>query len=199
MRHINVQQGTDEWLQARLGVLTASNFSKFITPGGKASTQAEGEINKLIAERITGQRADMFTTPWMERGTELEPKARELFEFMTNHSVNQVGLMLKDDYQIGCSPDGIIGSAGLEIKCPAPATHVKWLRAGTLPDEHQAQVQGSMLVTGFDTWYFMSFNELMEPLALCVERDQIYIDKLQALLIAAEQTINEEVKKYGKQ
>jgi len=199
MRHINVQQGTDEWLQARLGVLTASNFSKFITPGGKASTQAEGEINKLIAERITGQRADMFTTPWMERGTELEPKARELFEFMTNHSVNQVGLMLMDDYQIGCSPDGIIGSAGLEIKCPAPATHVKWLRAGTLPDEYQAQVQGSMAVTGFNTWYFMSFNELIEPLVLCIERDQSYIDKLQALLIAAEQTINEEVKKYGKQ
>jgi hypothetical protein len=198
MRHINVQQGTDEWLQARLGVLTASNFSKFITGGGKPSAQAEGEINKLIAERITGQRADIFTTPWMERGTELEPKARELFEFMTNHSVNQVGLILMDDYQIGCSPDGIIGSAGLEIKCPAPATHVKWLRAGTLPEEHKAQVQGSMAVTGFDTWYFMSFNELIEPLVLCIERDQSYIDKLQALLIAAEQTINEEVKKYAR-
>ena len=199
MRHIKVQQGTDEWLQARLGLLTASNFSKFMTPGGKPSSQAEGEINKLIAERITGQRADIFTTPWMERGTELEPKARELFEFMTNHSVNQVGLMVMDDYQIGCSPDGIIGSAGLEIKCPAPATHVKYLRsAGTLPDEYTAQVQGSMLVTGFDSWYFMSFHPLMEPLVLCVERDQAYIDKLQAMLIAAEQTINEEVKKYGK-
>ena len=199
MKHIKVQQGTDEWLQARLGLLTASNFSKFMTPGGKPSSQAEGEINKLIAERITGQRADIFTTPWMERGTELEPKARELFEFMTNHSVNQVGLMVMDDYQIGCSPDGIIGSAGLEIKCPAPATHVKYLRsAGTLPDEYTAQVQGSMLVTGFDSWYFMSFHPLMEPLVLCVERDQAYIDKLQAMLIAAEQTINEEVKKYGK-
>lgn len=199
MRHIKVQQGTDEWLQARLGLLTASNFSKFMTPGGKPSSQAEGEINKLIAERITGQRADIFTTPWMERGTELEPKARELFEFMTNHSVNQVGLMVMDDYQIGCSPDGIIGSAGLEIKCPAPATHVKYLRSGgTLPDEYTAQVQGSMLVTGFDSWYFMSFHPSMEPLVLCVERDQAYIDKLQAMLIAAEQTINEEVKKYGK-
>ena len=199
MKHIKVQQGTDEWLQARLGLLTASNFSKFMTPGGKPSSQAEGEINKLIAERITGQRADIFTTPWMERGTELEPKARELFELMTNHSVNQVGLMVMDDYQIGCSPDGIIGSAGLEIKCPAPATHVKYLRsAGTLPDEYTAQVQGSMLVTGLDSWYFMSFHPLMEPLVLCVERDQAYIDKLQAMLIAAEQTINEEVKKYGK-
>lgn len=199
MRHIKVQQGTEEWLQARLGVLTASNFSKFITPGGKPSSQAEGEINKLIAERITGQRADTFTSPWMERGTELEPKARELFEFMTNHSVDQAGLILMDDYQIGCSPDGIIGSAGLEIKCPAPATHVKFLRNGQLPEEYVAQVQGSMAVTGFDSWYFMSFHPSIEPLVLCVERDPVYIEKLQAILIAAEKTINEEVKKYGKQ
>jgi hypothetical protein len=43
-------QGSDEWLQARVGVVTASNFSKVFTTAGKLSTSREGLINQLIAE-----------------------------------------------------------------------------------------------------------------------------------------------------
>jgi hypothetical protein len=46
-------QGSDEWLQARVGVVTASNFSKVFTTAGKLSTSREGLINQLIAEKLT--------------------------------------------------------------------------------------------------------------------------------------------------
>jgi hypothetical protein len=46
-------QGSDEWLQARVGVVTASNFSKVFTTAGKLSTSREGLINQLVAEKLT--------------------------------------------------------------------------------------------------------------------------------------------------
>ncbi|MFZ9066240.1 MAG: lambda exonuclease family protein [bacterium] len=200
MRRIDCVQGTDEWKKARLGVITASNFSKFITPGGKASSQAESEICKLIAERITGEPADMFQTPWMARGNELESEARSMFELFSQETVDQTGLLLMDDYDIGCSPDGLMDGVGLEIKCPAPGTHIKYLRDGGegIPPEYVAQVQGAMMVTGFETWIFMSYHPKIEPLIIEVHRDQKYIDTLQKVLIKANETINNEVKKYVK-
>jgi len=200
MRRIDCVQGTPEWLQARLGVITASNFSKFITPNGKASAQAESEICKLIAERITGEPADMFQTQWMARGNELEAEARSMFELFSQETVDQTGLLLMDDYDIGCSPDGLMDGVGLEIKCPAPGTHIKFLRNGGegIPPEYVAQVQGAMMVTGFETWIFMSYHPRIEPLIIEVHRDQSYIDTLQKVLIEANETINNEVKKYVK-
>jgi hypothetical protein len=37
----DVTQGSPEWLEARLGIPTASEFDKIITPTGKPSTQYE--------------------------------------------------------------------------------------------------------------------------------------------------------------
>ena len=49
------EQGTEEWLAARLGRPSASNFGKLITVSGKPSTSAVGYINQLIAERFVGK------------------------------------------------------------------------------------------------------------------------------------------------
>jgi hypothetical protein len=53
--------------------------------------------------------------------------------------------------------------------------------AGTLPDEHKAQVHGSMIVTGLDNWLFLAYHPLINPLILRVERDE-YTAKLEAAL-----------------
>jgi len=37
---LNIEQGSDEWLNARIGVITASNFSKITTPTGAKSSSA---------------------------------------------------------------------------------------------------------------------------------------------------------------
>jgi len=80
----DLEQGSDEWLAARLGIPTASNFSKLITSTGKKSTQLDGYARTLAAETLMGKPEEGFKSGWMDRGTELEPMARAWYEFQTD-------------------------------------------------------------------------------------------------------------------
>lgn len=181
---IDVEQGSDEWFKLRLGKLTASQFSKILSPTGKVSTQAADLVNKKIAEKLTGEMEDNYTNPHMERGTELEPEALEFLNFTNGFNFKPVGFA-DSGMGYGCSPDALDldSKIGCEIKCPMAKTHVKYLRSGKLPNEYFSQVQGSMLVTGFKQWVFMSYHPTMKPFIITVERDDDYINKLQELLI----------------
>lgn len=195
---IDVEQGSDEWLKARLGVPTASNYGKVITSTGKPSATAEKYANELIAQRLTGQIPELFKSDAMERGNELEPQARAYYELMTDNEVDEVGLII-NDIGAGCSPDGLIGDdGGLEIKCPLASTHVGYMRAGKLPTAYVQQVQGCMYVTGRKWWDFVSFHPDMESMIIRVERDDDYIQKLDTEVRKLLTTIENETKKLEK-
>ena len=184
-RIIDCIQGSDEWLAQRCGVITASNFSKVFTGAGKASTQADALINTLVAERITGKPTETFKSDAMQRGNDLEPEARDMFELETGLSAELVGLIKMDDYEIGCSPDALIGDdSGLEIKCPSASTMIAYKRSGKLPSAYVQQVHGCMLVTGRSNWWFYAYHPEMKPFILNVKLD----DKL---LAAAEELLKE--------
>lgn len=181
----NFEQGSDEWFEARLGIPTASCFSKIITSTGKKSTQASAYMNKLVAESLIGSLEGIEKTVWMERGNLLEAEARELYEFDRCCDVEEVGIVYKDEKRlISCSPDGFIKGSrkGLEIKCPKPETHVSYLLSGKLPTAYVAQVQGSMFVTGFDEWDFMSYHPEMPPLIITVKRDNAWHEAFDAII-----------------
>jgi len=101
---LEMEQGSDEWLAARLGRPSASMFSKLITTKGKSSTQAGGYINKLAGERLSGESEAFYTNEHMVRGTELEPEAREVYEFITGNDVLEVGFIVDPNFEYGCSP-----------------------------------------------------------------------------------------------
>lgn len=61
---------------------------------------------------------------------------------------------------------------GLEIKCPAAHTQVKYLFGNKLPTEYILQVQGSMWVTGLDEWDFLSYHPSLPTLLLNVKKDE---------------------------
>jgi len=184
-RIIDCIQGSDEWFAQRCGVITGSNFSKVFTGAGKASTQADALINTLVAERITGKATETFKSDAMQRGNDLEPEARDMFELETGLSAELVGLIKMDDYEIGCSPDALIGDhSGLEIKCPSASTMIAYKRSGKLPSAYVQQVHGCMLVTGRSNWWFYAYHPEMKPFILNVKRD----DKL---LAAAEELLKE--------
>ncbi len=186
MRIITCEQGTPEWLQARLGVPSASSFSKLVTTTGKPSAQAEAYINQLVAERISGDPTIFHVTEPMTRGIDLEPEARLRYELESGSLVNQVGFLMHDTIQAGASPDGLVGeNGGLELKCPSPATHVEYLRDGNLPTKYLQQVQGCLWVSGRDWWDFMSFHPKMEPLIVRVFRDEEFIKALECAVINA--------------
>tara|TARA_R100001143_G_C3338545_1_gene123036 strand:- start:452 stop:1060 length:609 start_codon:yes stop_codon:yes gene_type:complete len=184
MRIVYVEQGSEEWHAARMGVPTASQFAKILASTGKPSTRAESYRHTLLAERL-GVRAESYESDAMKRGTELEPEARETYEFITGSAVEQVGFVLRGGDLVGCSPDGLIGdSGGLEIKCPMPATHISYLLRGKVPAKYIPQVQGCMYVCGPGRkwWDFMSYSPGLEPLIVRVERDEDYIAALDSAL-----------------
>jgi putative phage-type endonuclease len=199
MRVINLEQGSQEWLQSRLGKPTASNFGKLITPTGKPSTSAEGYINELIAQRITGELPEFYTNEAMARGNELEPAAKAMYEFMHGVEVVEVGLCLHDEFECGASPDGLVGDdGGIEIKCPLPHTHVSYLRAGDVPGKYVPQIQGCLWITGREWWDFMSYHPAMEDLIVRVYRDEAYIKKLADAVTSAVEIIETETLKWSK-
>jgi len=193
----NEEQGTEAWLESRLGKPSASGFGKLITRTGKPSTQAEGYINQLIFEKISGKIPETYKSPAMERGNELEPEARENFEFINDLIVRQVGFVQNDELTYGCSPDGLIAdNGGLEIKCPLGQTMVRYLRdEEELVKAYWQQIQGSMWVTGASHWYAFAYHPETKHVQVRVERDNDYIKLLAVEVLAAVNTIKTETEK----
>lgn len=185
-----LEQGSPEWLEARAGVLTASTIGQLITDKTVKPAQndrARGLHATLIAERITGHVEAVIPNRAMTRGTLLEDEARRLYSERTGNTVEQIGFarLDADTYTLGASPDGLIDAdGGLEIKCPAPKTHIQTVLTGEIPAYNRAQVQASMHVTGRDYWDFCSYLP-GEPLYII--RDYPEPRWQQAILEAAEQ------------
>lgn len=199
MRISDAIQGSEEWLESRIGRPTASNFGKLITPTGKASASSQTYIDELIAQRITGEIPEFFKSEAMQRGNDLEPAAKALYEFAHDVEVKEVGLCLHDKYECGASPDGLIGlDGGLEIKCPLPHTHVSYLRGGGIPSKYIPQVQGCLWITEREWWDFMSYHPSMEDLIVRVYRDNAYITKLAEQVIRAVEIIETESSKWSR-
>lgn len=174
MKIIACKQGTDDWLEARLGIPTASEFDNLVTPlwKVKAGEMVETYLAKKLAERWRGAPLASFSGGAMEQGSILESEAIPWYEFEYNVTVRRVGFVLSDCGKSGCSPDGLItDDMGLEVKCPEPHTHVKYLLDGELPKAYAAQVQGSMLVTGLPAWRFLSYCRGFPSLVLTVKAD----------------------------
>jgi putative phage-type endonuclease len=190
MKVITAEQRSPEWFAARLGVPSASQFGKVVTPTGKRSTQVDGYLNKLVAEVLTGKSDQQEANEAMIRGTELEPEARAYYELIGGPVV-ETGFCIHDD-GFGCSPDGLVGDTGLlEIKCPLAHTHVEYLRENALPGLYVPQVQGQLLVTGREWCDFLSYHPDMRPLLIRVERDQKFISILHDALREMVEQINE--------
>jgi len=182
MRRVEGEQYSEQWWQARLGIPTASCFKDIITSQGKKASAFDRYANTLVAERLMGHPPESFESEWMKRGTELEPQAREFYQFARDVDVEEVGLCLLDSGRAGASPDGLTPDGGLEIKCPAPHTHVEYLTKGKLPAAYVPQVQGQMWICERDRWDFLSFHPEMPPLLITVDRDEKFISTLSTLI-----------------
>jgi hypothetical protein len=152
------EQGTSEWFKARLGIPTASKFGDILTSQAKPAAAQKKYMNTLLAEYLTGNREETPQSYWMQRGTELEPMARNYYEFCTGIEVRESGFVTTDDGMVGGSPDGLTDVGGIEIKCPSPAVHVEYLLSGKCPAAYVPQVQGLMWLFGAEHWDFVSYH-----------------------------------------
>lgn len=193
---IDCEQMSEQWFAEKAGKPGASSFDKIVTTKGEPSKQAKNYLYQLAGETLTGLKAESYQNAAMIRGIELEPDARSLFEMIHDVEVERVGLCYPDEQKkYLCSPDGLIGNEGLEIKCPIMHTHVSYLLEQKLPTEYFQQVQGSMAVTGFESWWFMSYYPGIAPFIIKVVRDDVFIAKLTAELNSFCQELAMTVKK----
>lgn len=180
------EQGTADWHLARLGLPTASMFSKILTGQGKVSKSRKDYMIQLLGERLAKTNEGYFSNSDMQRGHQLEESARNYYELITGLAVTQVGVCYYDESKrFACSPDGLIlaKERGLEIKSPNNKTIAKYWLTPKLPPEYFVQVQGSMLVTGYDEWEFMAYNEQIKPLSLTIKKNVEFCEQLKEELI----------------
>ena len=154
-----MQQRTDEWLAARAGKVTASCLDDVMA--SKTTAAYQNYMAKLICERLTGKAEQTLVSAAMQRGTDLEPLARDFYVVETGAMVEEVGFYAHPTItNSGASPDGIIGTDGLiEIKCPNTATHIKTLESKKPALKYMRQMQWQMACTGRLWCDFVSFDD----------------------------------------
>jgi hypothetical protein len=191
MKIHNVIQGSEDWLKLRTQYFTGSALGEWLLDGDRTKTSRKAWSNAIWAKLGELSQDDEPNFPnWaMKRGTELEPQARAAYEAHTGFTVTEVGFISHDCEGFGVSPDGLVPthcpvgwSHGLELKCPVARTMLRWLDAGTLPDEHKLQVHASMAASGLQRWDFFAWHPELVPLHLIVERDEFTEQVLAGLL-----------------
>lgn len=194
MEIINVTQGTQDWLNARIGYLGASEAQAIATAGKGLETL----VFEKVAERLTGKCKESYTNPDIERGHELEDMARSNYEIETGNKVTQVGFCKLDNFS-GCSPDGLVGDDGLvEIKCKNDANYVKYLYEGKVDSEYDWQMQMQMYVTDRKWCDYVVFNQNFNKFKITrVERDEAKIEKIKAGLAKAAEMMNKIMEKVN--
>ena len=182
--YIPCEPRSEDWFRLKLGVPSASEFHRIVTPTGKISSQAEGYAHRLLAELMLGKQMDSVETEWMQRGTDLEGQAIDAYEFHRGVETDRGGFVLVDDRTYGCSPDRLVGKDGLcEFKCPAPNTMIGYLLdPSSVESEKKPQVQGQMLVCEREFVDLVAFHPEMPIVVRRVKRDEKYLGTLKTAL-----------------
>lgn len=181
MIQLDVAQGSSEWLHARIGLPTASQFSRLLTEKTlKFSAQAEPYAWQLIAEQVLGAPMDDVSSTFVERGTDMERRAVSFYELQRDVTTEVAGFCLRDDRRVGCSPDRFVSTDGLlEIKVPSAKVHIGYL----LDDQgigYRAQCQGALWVCERDWIDTLSYHPVLPSALVRQHRDEEFIGKLAA-------------------
>ena len=166
-----LQQNTAEWLEFRRSKIGSSDAPIIM---GKSPWKNPHQL----WEEKAGLRTASFESRAMQRGQQLEPEARKLFELKTGLVVWPDVLIHPSHNFMIASLDGITmdGKTAVEIKCPGAKTHQMALD-GEIPEHYRIQMQHQMMVAGLDTMFYFSYDGT-NGVTLKVARDQALIDDL---------------------
>lgn len=184
-----LEQGSDAWLQARAGIITASTVRDLLSPKTLSPAQNEtsrARVRTMVAERITGRPEETSQSLDMLRGSLSEPHAREAYE-QHYAPVIEVGFITRDfgDFTLGYSPDGLVGECGLvEVKSPRPKTHLRTLTQDQVPTDYLPQLHQGLLVSDREWIDYISYSPGLPLYVARIERSLVW-DR--AILNAAEQ------------
>lgn len=193
--HYDLIQHTDEWRQARVGLLTASEMEKIITPAKlQVANNAESRIHlsELLAQRVNNYVEPTWFGGDMERGIIDEIDARALYR-SKYAPVTECGFVTNDHwgFTIGYSPDGFIDPydsefystpGQIEVKSRNQKHQMETILNDSMPIDFMLQVQTGLLVTEREWCDFISYCSGMPMFT-----KRIYADPVvqQAIVTAA--------------
>ncbi len=191
--HDAFEQGSEQWLAARRGLLTASEMCRIMTLTGKTANndKSRAHVFEIAAQRISGYVEPHYISDDMLRGHEDEITARALYA--KHYAPTQsCGFVTNDEwgFTIGYSPDDLVGDEGLiECKSRRQKFQVQTITSATVPDEYILQCQTGLLVTGRKWLDFVSYSGGLPMAVIRVEPDA----EMHAAIIEASRSFEAQV------
>ncbi len=203
MIYHDVGQGSDEWFALRIGKITSSHFAEIMvqSKGGIWGVGAIKYAQRVALERTTGKRVDdEFQSDWMKQGNENEPIARSKYAIKTKQIIiENGGLFVNGEW--ATSPDGFVENLGQEIKCVKYNTHFDTMKRGNPEPKYKWQMQGQILIAGFDSVDFIEYCEKFPPetelIIHNIKKDPAMQEQLEARLLSFSSLIKEYEKLIG--
>lgn len=199
--HDDLIQGSEEWMSARCGLITASEVKHLLTPTLKTANNDKSRMHiwELAAQRISQYVEPTYIGDAMLRGHEDEVLAIALYS-EKYAPVHQTGFVTNDKwgFTLGCSPDGLIGDDGM-IECKSRIqkyqvqTIVEHWRDGTVPSDFTLQVQTGLLVCERKWCDLTSYSGGLPMIPMRVEADDAMQDAILAACADAEAKIAEAI------
>ena len=183
--HENFDQGSIQWLQARCGLLTASEMKLILTPTLKVANndKTRSHVYELAAQRINQYVEPHYIGDDMLRGHEDEIRARFAYSEKFG-AAKECGFVTSDKwgFTIGYSPDALVGDDGLmECKSRRQKFQVQTIANAIVPEEHSLQLQTGLLVTERAWIDYVSYCGGMPMAVIRVEPDE----QVQSAIVAA--------------
>lgn len=187
--YAELDQGSEEWLQARCGLLTASEMKLIFTPTLKVANndKTRAHVWQLLSQRVSQYVEPSYISDDMLRGMSDEVDARIVYE-RECAPVQTMGFITNSrwGFTLGYSPDGLVGDDGL-IECKSRRQHfqvqtiAEHVAAGTIPDDYVMQCQTGLLVSERKWLDFISYSGGLHMVVIRVYPDPV----IQAAIIEA--------------
>ena len=173
------EQKSQEWLDMRNGMITASDFGS-ILGHNKYSSRNQVLKNKcFVGKRFEGNKY----TRW---GEKYESVVTAIYEFKNKEKINEFGCLQHPKYNfIGASPDGITDNGRMvEIKVPS----TREIKDNEIPESYYDQMQGQLEVCDLDECdfvqckileykyleFFKDFSSEFKGCSINLENEHIY-------------------------
>ena len=197
MKTHNFEQQTPEWFAIRQKKLTASHAQAIASAGKGLDTY----VSELMSDYYSSGENENYTNKDMERGNELEPLARTMYELETGNELDEVGFVEVDEYS-GFSPDGLYKEVGgVEVKSLNDKNHFQVILNGLKAVDKKDiwQIQMSLLLSKRVWWDLILYNPNFKKSLLIfrIEPDKEMQDKLLIGIEKGKEMIKEIEKKIA--
>jgi hypothetical protein len=196
-RIVQVEQGSDEWLDLRRTRITASCLRKVMA---KKDTKAYTKYRQEIVLELLGNKNVEETPEWAREGREMEPKALAGYQWRFEQPVEHDLFLIHKKYDwLAASPDFMHMpeyDEGGEMKIRKLYKNYRTTVANCeqykgeprcIPAADRHQVQGAMWLTGYAFWWYVNYyigddlegGQVQKIHRIPVPRDQAFIERME--------------------